>query len=169
LLEGVISVIHLVGPWSIEVLPCRLDENVCKGPSESVCERPGEGGRCYTYLYGTLALKLGIKVPFLAFECSVLRIFNVAPTQIHPNSWAFICAFEVLCDEIEKSSSLKTDFLEFPMLGTTPTFSLIELKKQVVNNVPSPVVLEVIPASTCVVTSRILKATSVSPIVEDVL
>jgi len=30
----------------------------------------------------------------------VLRLLNVAPTQIRPNSWAFIRGFEILCEAL---------------------------------------------------------------------
>jgi len=33
----------------------------------------------------------------------VLRLLNVAPTQIWPNSWAFICAFEILWEALDKT------------------------------------------------------------------
>lgn len=42
--------------------------------------------------------ELGLTLPFLYFQCFVLSTLNVAPTQLHPNSWAFIRAFEVLCN-----------------------------------------------------------------------
>lgn len=36
-------------------------------------------------------------MPFTQFECIVQRALNVAPTQLHPNSWGFIRGFEILC------------------------------------------------------------------------
>ncbi|KEH41494.1 hypothetical protein MTR_1g051540 [Medicago truncatula] len=41
------------------------------------------------------------KIPFTMFEMDVLRLLNVAPTQIHLNSWAFIRGFEILCDALD--------------------------------------------------------------------
>jgi len=41
---------------------------------------------------------LHITLPFDDFTMGVLRILNVAPTQLHPNSWAAFQAFRVLCD-----------------------------------------------------------------------
>lgn len=35
-----------------------------------------------------------------SFHCSVLSALNVAPTQLHPNRWASIRAFGVLCTEL---------------------------------------------------------------------
>jgi len=37
-------------------------------------------------------------LPFDKFIMCVLRALNVAPTQVHPNTWAFLQAFRLLCD-----------------------------------------------------------------------
>ena len=59
---------------------------------------------------------LSVRLPFTPFEVKCLDFINVAPTQLHPNSWAFVQAFEVL--------------MEF--LGTVPSigvlFSLFHVK-----------------------------------------
>ncbi|RDX87841.1 hypothetical protein CR513_30639, partial [Mucuna pruriens] len=56
------------GPWSVEVLPCRSDEIVCKWATE--IEEP------LFYLYETLFSKLGIRLPFTNFEQVALRALN---------------------------------------------------------------------------------------------
>ncbi|PNY05504.1 hypothetical protein L195_g001956 [Trifolium pratense] len=56
------------------------------------CEEPH-----YFYMYGDVIRALNLWFPFTCFEDTVLRILNVAPTQLHPNSWAFIKAFELVC------------------------------------------------------------------------
>ncbi|RDX67034.1 hypothetical protein CR513_54126, partial [Mucuna pruriens] len=50
---------------------------------------------------------LGLKLPFTSFERSVLRALNVAPSQLHPNSWAFVRAFELLCEDLGREPSLR--------------------------------------------------------------
>lgn len=40
---------------------------------------------------------LSLSFPFNKFERVVLTAINVAPSQLHPNSWAFMKAFQVLC------------------------------------------------------------------------
>ncbi|KAL2332902.1 hypothetical protein Fmac_014115 [Flemingia macrophylla] len=49
------------------------------------------------YVYDCWFRDLEVKLPFDDFTFSVLRILNVAPTQLHPNSWAAMQAFKVLC------------------------------------------------------------------------
>jgi hypothetical protein len=39
-------------------------------------------------------------MPFTDFQCEILRTLNVAPTQLHPNCWGFIRAFEILCGSL---------------------------------------------------------------------
>jgi len=34
------------------------------------------------------------------FTVGVLRALNVAPTQLHPNSWAYLQAFRILCQSL---------------------------------------------------------------------
>jgi len=35
------------------------------------------------------------------FEKVLLTEINVAPAQLHPNSWAFVCAFSILYDQFD--------------------------------------------------------------------
>ncbi|MED6186575.1 hypothetical protein PIB30_068043 [Stylosanthes scabra] len=50
--------------------------------------------------------KIGVRVPFTEFQIEVLSEFEVAPSQIHPNSWGFVRAFEVICRELGCPTSL---------------------------------------------------------------
>ncbi|RDX72008.1 hypothetical protein CR513_48568, partial [Mucuna pruriens] len=54
------------------------------------------GEVAYFYLYDTLPLKLGVHLPFTHFERLILHVLNIVLTQLHPNSWAFVWAFELL-------------------------------------------------------------------------
>ncbi|RDX75136.1 hypothetical protein CR513_45023, partial [Mucuna pruriens] len=92
-------------PWPVEVLPCRLDEIICKWVVET--KEP------FFYLYETLFSKLGIQLPFTDFEQAALQALNVAPTQLHPNSWAFLRAFELLCEDMGWEPSLNVFFWFF--------------------------------------------------------
>ncbi|KOM55497.1 hypothetical protein LR48_Vigan10g138900 [Vigna angularis] len=51
----------------------------------------------YTYMFSRLFLR----VPFTAFQAVVLRDLNVAPSQLHPNGWAAIQAFVMICAAME--------------------------------------------------------------------
>jgi len=39
-----------------------------------------------------------VSLPFDNFTMGVLRTLNVAPTKLHPNTWASMKAFRLLCD-----------------------------------------------------------------------
>lgn len=59
----------------------------------------------FFYVYEYLFTDLGIKLPFCPFVCSVLRDINASPCQLHPNAWAFIRCFEILCDAVHREPS----------------------------------------------------------------
>ncbi|GAU23796.1 hypothetical protein TSUD_27050 [Trifolium subterraneum] len=48
----------------------------------------------YFYMYGTVIQTFNLWFPLTQFEGDVLRVLNVAPVQLHPNTWGFIKAFE---------------------------------------------------------------------------
>jgi hypothetical protein len=80
-------------------------------PDERVCdqEMAGEGDESY-FLYTAVLEEFGVKIPFTPFEMDVLKYLNVAPTQIRPNSWAFICGFEILCKSLDLEPSVGVFF-----------------------------------------------------------
>ncbi|RDY06836.1 hypothetical protein CR513_09107, partial [Mucuna pruriens] len=104
-LLGMTNVICQRRPWSVKVSPC--------SGGESVNRRPTDREGPFFYLYETLPLKLGVKLPFTHFERSVLRALNVAPTQLHPNGWAFVRVFELLCEDMGRVPSLGVFFWFF--------------------------------------------------------
>ncbi|RDY00487.1 hypothetical protein CR513_16317, partial [Mucuna pruriens] len=59
---------------------------------ERVCHAALENEDDYYFMYETLFLDLGISLPF-DFFADVLRELGVAPSQLHPNSWAALRAF----------------------------------------------------------------------------
>nr|KYP40008.1 hypothetical protein KK1_038685 [Cajanus cajan] len=63
---------------------------------EPVCIRSSSVER-FTFCYTTLISKLKVRWPLTECEKGVLQSLNVTPTQFHPNSWAFVRGFEILC------------------------------------------------------------------------
>ncbi|MED6181609.1 hypothetical protein PIB30_020873 [Stylosanthes scabra] len=53
----------------------------------------------------------------MGFECAVLRQINCAPSQIHPNSWGFMRAFQILMEYLEVKPSLEIFFHLFQAKG----------------------------------------------------
>jgi len=62
-----------------DVVPCGPTERVCMG-------RPGNGPPFF-YMYTCFFSDLHVSLPFDTFMMGVLRSLNVAPTQVHPNTW----------------------------------------------------------------------------------
>ena len=48
-------------------------------------------------MYSCLFADLHVSLPFDAFTAGVLKELNVAPTQLHPNSWVSMQAFRIVC------------------------------------------------------------------------
>ena len=61
---------------------------VCHGQEGAIEE--------FFYVYMCHFSQLYIRLPFDDFTMRVLRLLNVAPTQLHQNSWAYLQAFRVL-------------------------------------------------------------------------
>ncbi|RDY05102.1 hypothetical protein CR513_11097, partial [Mucuna pruriens] len=106
-LLGMAKAICQKGPWSVRVSPCRAGEVVST-------TTPTDHIPC-TYLYDTLHSKLGVRLPFSHFERAVLQALNVAPTQLHLNSWVYVRAFELLCEDLKKAPTLGVFFWFYTM------------------------------------------------------
>ena len=48
-------------------------------------------------MYASVVDELIVKMPFSNFEIQLLEVLHLAPTQLHPNGWAFAKAFERFC------------------------------------------------------------------------
>lgn len=68
------------------------------GYTDRVCHGRENAPHDFFFVYNTFFAYLHITLPFDDFTMGVLRILNMAPTQLHPNSWAAFQAFRVLCD-----------------------------------------------------------------------
>ena len=74
----------------VTMSPCDADERVC--------DQLLEGAVDMSFLmYMAVIEEYGLTIPFCAFKIDVLKFLNVAPSQILPNSWAFIRGLEILC------------------------------------------------------------------------
>jgi len=63
-------------------------------------------GEPFFFLYATIFKRIKLCLPFTGFEFALLTEINVAPTQLHPNSWAFVRAFAILCNHLEFTRSV---------------------------------------------------------------
>jgi len=51
----------------------------------------------YTYVYEYMVRDFDIPFPLSSFECQMLWGMNTAPSQLHPNTWTILKAFQILC------------------------------------------------------------------------
>jgi len=83
----------------MEVLPCPPNAPVC------VDDKVIPGGP-FCFVYATLFTKVKLRFPFTRFERELLTELDLAPAQLHPNSWAFVRAFQIVCDHLGLPSSV---------------------------------------------------------------
>ncbi|KAG2399404.1 hypothetical protein LR48_Vigan04g136600 [Vigna angularis] len=67
----------------------------------------------FFFMYVTFFTHLFIRVPFTKFQTAVLRLVNVAPTQLHPNSWAAVQAFLAMCLAVGVTPTIPVFFYYF--------------------------------------------------------
>jgi hypothetical protein len=67
------------------------------GKNERVYTPASEGEASYIMMFEYLWEQLKILFPFSEFQIEVLHSLHLAPTQLHPNGWGFLQAFEVFC------------------------------------------------------------------------
>ena len=99
---------------------CALDReddshlNVCIPPrGMPICvDDRANNGVPFTFVYFAIFKRLRLRLPFTFFEKDLLTELNVAPCQLHPNVWAFIRAFEILCNHFGHPPSTDV-FLHF--------------------------------------------------------
>ena len=89
----------------ISVRPCVEGELVC------VDNRTNDG-EPFFFFYQTVFKRIRQRLPFNRFERELLTEINVAPAQLHPNSWDFIRAFSILCNYFGHAPSVDI-FLHF--------------------------------------------------------
>ncbi|KOM49809.1 hypothetical protein LR48_Vigan08g063600 [Vigna angularis] len=65
-----------------KLVVCQMIERVCHGRENYPTD--------FFYAYATMFKDLKVLLPFSDFQMGVLRELNVAPTELHPNGWAFI-------------------------------------------------------------------------------
>jgi len=64
---------------------------------ECVCHGREGAAEEFFYMYMCHFSQLHIRLSFDEFTMGVLRLLNVSLTQLHPNSWACLQAFRLLC------------------------------------------------------------------------
>ncbi|GAU30848.1 hypothetical protein TSUD_365560 [Trifolium subterraneum] len=74
----------------------------------------------YFYMYANVIQTLNLWFPLTYFEDTILRLLNVAPSQFHLNSWAFVKVYELLCNALDLEPSLGVFFSFYHVKTLTP-------------------------------------------------
>ncbi|XP_072058155.1 uncharacterized protein [Arachis hypogaea] len=127
-----VDVTRLVRPGAgvgVELLPCSANDRVYHRGS----------GFEFFYMHSCVLEELRVKLPFTDFECQILKQLNCAPSQLHPNGWAFLRSFEILMEFLEQVPSVDLFFSLFQAKGvwkggwinfnSTPGFGIFRLYK----------------------------------------
>jgi hypothetical protein len=77
-------------------------------------------GPHYFYMFSKVMENLNLTLPFTDFEIKVLNALNVAPTQLHPNGWTFVRAFELVCLGLDLEPRLGVFFHFYHVKSLTP-------------------------------------------------
>jgi len=83
----------------VAVLPCYPGEPIC-------ADDKGNNDDLYCFIYATFFKKVKLRLPFTRFKRELLTELNVAPAQLHPNSWAFVTAFQIMCAHLGLPASV---------------------------------------------------------------
>ena len=75
----------------------------------------------FFYVYMCHFSQLYIRLPFDDFTMGVLRLVNVAPAQLYPNSWAYLQAFRMLCKALYLQPSPHSFLYFFDTRPRSPT------------------------------------------------
>ncbi|CAJ2651980.1 unnamed protein product [Trifolium pratense] len=77
---------------------------------ERICSPYTEGG--FT-MYEMAFKEMGYRLPFNNLEAGIFGRLKVAPSQLHPNSLAFIWAYQILCRYLEVEATVSLFFYIF--------------------------------------------------------
>ena len=83
----------------VQVVACRVGEPVCS-------DEAYDSNDPLCFIYSTIFRRLGLRLPITPFERTLMTEVNVALAQLHPNSWAFVRAFAILCYSLSLTPSV---------------------------------------------------------------
>jgi len=84
----------------VKTIECKEGEPIC-------CDESSDPDGPFCSFYATFFKKVLLRLPLSIFEKELLTNLNVAPAQLHPNSWTFIRAFVILCSQLEISPTVE--------------------------------------------------------------
>nr|KYP54844.1 hypothetical protein KK1_001044 [Cajanus cajan] len=94
--------------------------------SEGVYMKRSVGSPSF-YMYQSFFRDLGVCLPLTQFECDFLNYVNADPSHLHPNSWGFLRAFEVLCTVLGVEVSLRVFLSFYQLKAGAPPYGTLSL------------------------------------------
>ncbi|RDY02534.1 hypothetical protein CR513_14005, partial [Mucuna pruriens] len=79
---------------------------------ERVCHAALEDEDDFIFMYETVFEDLGVSMPFDFFYAEILQTLGIPPSQLHPNSWAVLKAFETVSLAVMHRMNLFRPYLE---------------------------------------------------------
>ncbi|XP_020961221.1 uncharacterized protein LOC110263781 [Arachis ipaensis] len=55
----------------------------------------------WIWFYKSMFTQVGVRIPLFDFQMALLNRISVSPSQLHPNIWASIRCFELVCEYLE--------------------------------------------------------------------
>ena len=92
---------------NVKIVDYRKDKPIC-------CDESSDPEGPFCFFYATFFKKVLLHLPLSIFEKELLTELNVTPARLHPNSWAFIRAFIILCAQFDISSSVEVTYCGCP-------------------------------------------------------
>ncbi|WJX77404.1 hypothetical protein P8452_60719 [Trifolium repens] len=99
------------------------------GEGEYVTDVPRSGPTSF-YMYTKFIKDFHLYFPFSEFQQFMLRVLNVAPTQLSANSWSFIKAFEIVCFGLDILDPSVAVFFSFYHIKNLTPNSIVSLSAQ---------------------------------------
>ena len=85
------------------------------GPNERVCYNNHESDPKWMWMYNDLISKFCVCIPFTDFQFTILEQTLVTRSQLHPNHWAMIRGFEIICEYLGVPPSPNVFFYLFTL------------------------------------------------------
>lgn len=96
-----------------------LMADIC-GYTYRVCHVRENAPHDFIFVYNTFCSDLHVTLPFDEFTMGILQILNVASTQLHPNSWATLQPFRIICDIFKILPMLQSFLFYYNSRPSTP-------------------------------------------------
>jgi len=71
------------------------------GTSNRIYMKHQPNSEDFIFVYEYFSKELDITFPLSIFGAQMLTYMNVAPRQLHPNSWTFVKALQILCSQLD--------------------------------------------------------------------